>query len=116
MNMIDCQHMQTHCFEKLPFQNFSNSFQKSKTPDTDYLASSLIDTSSVNDEHDKSVLENLRKSKRKQQRNFVTAYRNINSIRYKFDEIRELLNDKIVDLLIEAKQNWVKVQRLRRFA
>jgi hypothetical protein len=36
-------------------------------------------------------------------RNFITAYLSVNSIRYKFDEIRELLTDRIVDLLFIAE-------------
>jgi hypothetical protein len=36
-------------------------------------------------------------------RNFTTAYININSIRNNYDEIKELLSDKIVDLLFIAE-------------
>jgi hypothetical protein len=59
----------------------------------------LNDTSGVDNEHVESVFESL-KDRGKIPRNYATAYININSIRYKFDEIRELLNDKIFDLIL----------------
>jgi hypothetical protein len=36
-------------------------------------------------------------------RNFLAAHLNINSYRYKFDEIKELLSDKIVDIFFVAE-------------
>jgi exonuclease III len=35
--------------------------------------------------------------------NFLAAHININSYRYKFDEIKELLSDKIVDIFFVAE-------------
>ena len=64
-----------------------------------YAWITLNDTSDVNNEHVESVFKSL-KDQGKNPRNYATAYININSIRYKFDEIRELLNDKIVDLIL----------------
>jgi hypothetical protein len=46
-----------------------------------------------------SVFERLRKYPR----NFLAAHLNINSHRYKFDEIKELLSDKIVDIFFVAE-------------
>jgi hypothetical protein len=45
----------------------------------------------------------LRDARKLHPRNFITAYLNVNNIRYKFDEIRELLTDRIVDLLFIAE-------------
>jgi hypothetical protein len=44
-------------------------------------------------------------SRRLHPRNFLAAHLNINSYRYKFDEIKELLSDKIVDIffVVESK-------------
>ena len=57
----------------------------------------------------------------------MAAHLNINSLRYKFDEIKEVLNDNIVDLLIISETkldksfidnlfsvDWYKVQRRDR--
>jgi hypothetical protein len=45
----------------------------------------------------------LRESKKKHPKNFVISYININSLRYKFDTIKELLTENIVDLLSIAE-------------
>ena len=63
-------------------------------------------TSGVNkNEEINSVFERLRESRRLHPRNFLAAHININSYRYKFDEIKELLSDKIVDIffVVESK-------------
>ena len=70
----------------------------------------LNDTSGVDNEHVESVFESL-KDRGKIQRNYATAYININSIRYKFDEIRELLNDKIFDLISDRNKTGPSIQR-----
>ena len=49
------------------------------------------------------MLKELIQTRRLDPRNFITAYININSLRYKFDEIKELLTDNIVDLLTIAE-------------
>ena len=70
--------------------------------DTDYLPSSQNDTFGVNtDEY--SVFDSLRESRKKHPNNFAEAYININSVKYKFNELKELLDDKIVDLLVVAE-------------
>jgi hypothetical protein len=50
-----------------------------------------------------SVFERLWESRRLHPRNFLAAHLNINSHRYKFDEIKELLSDKIVDIFFVAE-------------
>lgn len=83
---------------------FTNSFfdisleEKSNAPSQSYLPSSPEETSDVN-----TVFSHLRNVRKLHPRNFITAYLNINSIRYKFDEIKEILTDKIVDLLFIAE-------------
>ena len=40
---------------------------------------------------------------RSTQKNFLISYLNINSLRYKFDKIKEISLDKVVDRLIISK-------------
>jgi hypothetical protein len=65
-------------------------------------------TSGVNkNEEINSVFERLRESRRLHPRNFLAAHLNINSYRYKFDEIKELLSDKIVDISsLSRNRSW----------
>jgi hypothetical protein len=49
----------------------------------------------------------FRESRRLHPRNFLAAHLNINSYRYKFDEIKELLSDKIVDIFFVAKTEFI---------
>jgi hypothetical protein len=42
--------------------------------------------------------------RKKYTKNFLICHLNINSMRYKFDEIKELLFDKIVDCLIVSER------------
>ena len=72
----------------------------SNTPESD---TTINNTSGVNNQVEKSVFESLRESRKLHPRNVTTAYININSIRNKYDEIKELLSDKIVDLLFIAE-------------
>ena len=76
------------------------SVDKSNTLESD---TAINNTSNVNNEEEKSVFESLRESRQLHTRNFTTAYININSIHNKYDEIKELLSDKIVDLLFIAE-------------
>jgi hypothetical protein len=65
-----------------------------------YFPSSNNTTSGINNQHVNSIFESLREARKNNPRNFMIAHININSIRYKFNEIREMLDDKIVDLLL----------------
>ena len=88
--------------------NFTDSFfdldlsEESNTPNHDYVPSSSEETSGVN-KNNCTRFKELRDATRLHPRNCITAYLNVNSIRYKFDEIRELLTDRIVDLLFIAE-------------
>jgi endonuclease IV len=68
-------------------------------------------TSGVN--VNKHTFKDLRDVRRSYPKNFMAAHLNINSLRYKFDEIKEVLTDNIVDLLIisETKldEQWVRL-------
>ena len=88
--------------------NFTDSFfdfdlsEESNTPNHDYVPSSSEETSGVN-KNNCTRFKELRDARKLHPRNFITAYLNVNSIRYKFDEIKELLTDRIVDLLFIAE-------------
>jgi hypothetical protein len=78
--------------------NFTDSFfdldlsEESNTPNHDYVPSSSEETSGVN-KNNCTRFKELRDARKLHPRNFITAYLNVNSIRYKLDEIRELLTD-----------------------
>lgn len=61
---------------------------------------SILDTTPS---ENKNLFQDLRDTRRLHPKNFIAAYLNINSLRYKFDEIKELLVENIVDLLIIAE-------------
>ena len=71
--------------------------------DSDQSINTSTNSSLDTDDHVNSVFETLKESRRKHPTNFTAAYININSVRYKFDEIKELLTDKIVDFLVIAE-------------
>ncbi|CAG2210856.1 unnamed protein product [Mytilus edulis] len=81
--------------------DFSDSYfidfnEESNAPN-DSLSSNS--TSGVN----KLLFQDLRETRRLHPKNFIAAYVNINSLRYKFDEVKDLLTDNIVDLLMIAE-------------
>jgi hypothetical protein len=99
------------CYDRLPA--FSDSFflntsvgnnntvfdeTLENTPNTPNSTSGVNKNEEIN-----SVFERLRESRRLHPRNFLAAHLNINSHRYKFDEIKELLSDKIVDIFFVAE-------------
>ena len=59
----------------------------------------LTPTPEVNKEH-VSIFNELRSTRRRHPKSFMSAHLNINSVRYKFDEVKEVLTDGIVDLLV----------------
>ena len=75
---------------------FSNSFFN--TEDVEDKSNAPTVTSGVN--INKHTFKDLRDVRRCYSKNFMAAHLNINSLRYKFDEIKEVLTDNIVDLLI----------------
>ena len=93
-------YFQVSCMRDCNTEFDETSVDKSNTPESD---TTINNTSGVNNEEEKSVFECLRESRKLHPRNFTTAYININSIHNKYDEIKELLSDKIVDLLFIAE-------------
>ena len=73
---------------------FSNSFFN--TEDVEDKSNAPTVTSGVN--INKHTFKDLRDVRRSYPKNFMAAHLNINSLRYKFDEIKEVLTDNIVDL------------------
>ena len=77
-------------------------------PEDDHSVSSKSesDTSVYNSVHNSpdsdkyDVYDKLRTLKNENKKKTVICHLNINSIRYKFDELREILDDKLVDMLI----------------
>ena len=61
----------------------------------------------IDETNQQSVFEELKDVKKKHPRKFIVAHLNINSMKFKFVEIEELLNEKTVDLLFisETKIN-----------
>lgn len=53
----------------------------------------------IDETNQQSVFEELKDVKKKHPRKFIVAHLNINSMKFKFVEIEELLNEKTVDLL-----------------
>lgn len=85
--------------------NFTDSVfentEKSNAPLLDYFPLSEESISDVNKRG--RMFSELRESKMKHPKNFVISYININSLSYKFDEIKELLTENIVDVLFIAE-------------
>ena len=75
---------------------FSNSFFNIEDVEAKSNAPSVTSGGNVN----KHTFKDLRDVQRSYPKQFMAAHLNINSLRYKFDEIKEVLNDNIVDLLI----------------
>ena len=63
------------------------------------LSSSYSDS----EEENIDVYDQLRKLKKENKNRPILCYLNINSIRYKFDDLKEILTDKLVDMLIVAE-------------
>ena len=87
--------------KKCYLPDFSDSFfidinEESNAPNNSLSTSS---TSGVNT----LLFQDLRQARRLHPKNFIAAYININSLRYKFDEVKKLLTDNIVDLLMIAE-------------
>ena len=111
MAKCDDQYFCHLCYDRLPA--FSDSFFLNTSVgnnNTDFdetlenTSNTPNSTSGVNkNEEINSVFERLRESSRLHPRNFLAAHLNINSYRYKFDEIKELLSDKIVDIFFVAE-------------
>ena len=96
LSTSDDEYFCENCNDRLP--NFSDSYFEFLVDDQSN-APLDINTSGVN----KNIFQQLRDSRSKHPGNFIAAYININSLRYKFNEIQELLDDKVVDLLYIAE-------------
>ena len=97
--------------------NSSNSINETTTAEDAAAATPILDTEMSRERHDSAssatsggdvnIFDQLCSMRLKHPRRFTFAYLNINSLRYKFDSIRELLDKNIVDLLFlsETKNN-----------
>ena len=70
----------------------------SSKSDSDTSLYNSVHNSPDSDKYD--VYDKLRTLKNENKKRSVICHLNINSIRYKFDELREILDDKLVDMLI----------------
>ena len=70
----------------------------SSKSDSDTSVYNSVHNSPDSDKYD--VYDKLRTLKNENKKRPVICHLNINSIRYKFDELREILDDKLVDMLI----------------
>jgi len=105
------------CSQRLP--NFSDSFFDTSvrnqsgncTTDFNHTGSSQIGSSAFSDVNSDSEIENehydifieLSEPRKKHPNNFTCAYLNVNSIRYTFCSIKELLTKNTIDMLIIAE-------------
>ena len=77
---------------------------ESDTSSSSISVSEESDISSSDEESDKyDVFESLRNLRKENKTRPVICYININSIRYKFDELKVILLEKLVDILIIAE-------------
>jgi hypothetical protein len=83
---------------------FSNSFFNIE--DVEDKSNAPTGTSGVN--VNKYTFKDLRDVRRSYPKNVMAAHLNINSLRYKFDEIKEVLTENIVDLLIISETKLYK--------
>ena len=100
-------------FYNQPYENFRNlndSYQPEPDPDEHCLvntsSSSLHEDETI--ESDKSdsnfdIFENLRHLRYKNRKLPIISYININSIRYKFDDLQPILYDKLTNILVVAE-------------
>jgi hypothetical protein len=82
---------------------FSNSFFNIEHVEDKSNAPTVTSGVNVN----KHTFKDLRDIRRSYSKNFMAAHLNINSLRYTFDEIKEILTDNIVDLLIISEKQKV---------
>ena len=110
-------HTPVHSTDCDNYRNINDSYVPSPDPEEDWgktqpqyqesdaeLNSTFSDLSvtgtNSEDENRFDVFSDLRKLKNENKKRPIIGYLNINSVRYKFDELKEILTDKIVDLLI----------------
>ena len=97
------------------YQNINDSYVHPPDPEEDWgkiqpqyqesdseidLSSSASSDTDSGNENNIDVFSDLRKIRNDNKKKPIICYLNINSVRYKFDELKEILTDKIVDLLI----------------
>ena len=90
-NSDECYFCST-CVHRLP--QFSDSYFLNDAPDNDVSILSMTSEYS-----NPGVFEKLIEVRNKHPRKLITGHLNINSLRYKFDEIKPLLISKTVDIL-----------------
>ncbi|VDI73377.1 Hypothetical predicted protein, partial [Mytilus galloprovincialis] len=97
----------THFFE-IQHENENRNFSIDNDDEFDrsYLPSDQTTTTGVNistREDEINLFEELKQVRNKHPNKFICSYLNINSLRYKFCAIKDLLSERIVDLLIIAE-------------
>jgi hypothetical protein len=85
---------------------FSDSFFDTTLPlDTSTISAHSAEKSAelTDDETECDIFIDIRKIKAENPKRIITAYLNINSLRYKFCELQGLLSDRLVDILCIAE-------------
>ena len=83
-----------------------------ETPSTEDQNGNTTDNSfstesSENEKYD--IFDVLRKLKNENKNRPVSSHLNINSIRYKFDDLKQILDDNLTDLLIVSETKMMRV-------
>ena len=86
-------------WESLPAPHPKSDSDHSESNGDSVLSSSYSDSEGENID----VYDQLRKLKKENKNRPILCYLNVNSIRYKFDDLKEILTDKLVDMLIVAE-------------
>ena len=86
-------------WDSLPAPHPESDSDHSESNGDSVLSSSYSDS----EEENIDVYDQLRKLKKENKNGPILCYLNINSIRYKFDDLKEILTDKLVDMLIVAE-------------
>ena len=88
----------------------NDSYKPEPDPEEDWLVdvqnSSLSGDESVSSNQSDSsydIFEDLRHLRNKNRKQPIISYININSIRYKFDDLQQILHDKLTDILVVAE-------------
>ena len=86
-------------WESLPAPHPESDSDHSESNGDSVLSSSYSDSEGENID----AYDQLRKLKKENKNRPILCYLNVNSIRYKFDDLKEILTDKLVDMLIVAE-------------
>ena len=109
-SLVDCQHMTTyHTDYSLPsvalrpgnaaLDNNSPVSCATLPPETDDVESKVISINECTIDKNSDLFEPLKSFRKKHKKSLIFGYYNVNSIRYKFLELKPILTDGLLDIL-----------------